>query len=151
MKLLFGVLMLMGCEKGVDVSGVVIAPPDVQQLFSTAQPGLVRVNGTAAGVSVNSAVMVLCEPTAADLSFDFSAFEFGCAEPGTAQLTASVSYLAPNANAPCGEAPAVYVDTLDPVIASASGDFEAEVYGIGNCKDGSVDAVELRLAVVATP
>lgn len=136
----------LGCEHGVDGSGIVRVPEDVRQLFSAEKPGQVAVRvdwPEGSSASSTKAVGYLCAPGGAPATFQFTYFGFDCAQkvPLTVHAWAApVSRPVPLER--CGQldrADASDQPTdAEEAVASANGEVLVEVSdSFGKCDDGS--------------
>jgi|GEM_PF-3926511 len=69
-------VLAAGCENGVSITGQVIVPVDVQQLFSPEQPGVVVLRATKVGGG--GSLRYLCAPQSQELTVPYSINKFGC-------------------------------------------------------------------------
>lgn len=77
------VMLLAGCEHGITLNGTVTVPRDVQQRFSTEQPGYLLLRADIPKTStIEYTLGVLCEPGDRDVVVEFYHDGFGCAKKG---------------------------------------------------------------------
>jgi hypothetical protein len=82
-------LLLAACEHGTDFEGTIIAPVDVQQLFSAEAPGQLIVVATLADhAELRDDQSVFCAPATGERRISARAFSFGCAPDAMAHVAA---------------------------------------------------------------
>jgi hypothetical protein len=134
------------CEHGVDLDGTVIAPVDVQALFSADAPGQLLVVTTVPTVGeIRDERTVFCLPQDQDRRVSVKAFDFGCAPAGTVTVSA---YAVPRTTAQVDCAGMKTIpregfngwEVFDPADALATGSAEAPIRGGGDngCNDGTI-------------
>jgi hypothetical protein len=137
-------LSLTACEHGTDVDGTVVAPIEVQQLFSAEHPGQLFVVATLpTGGKPTDSRAVFCIPSPQERRIDIKASTLECAQAGVAHVSA---YAVPRdpSRIDCATAaviPAEHAygpDTFDPEGAVASGSADVPVTASGGgCQDGA--------------
>src|SRR5207248_6811628 len=79
------------CEHGIDLSGKVSVPGDVQRMFSAQHPGELVVKAQIPGQpDINAPSVILCEPVGAERVVDVKVVKRGCATDATALSSAWV-------------------------------------------------------------
>lgn len=142
-----------GCEHGVDGSGVVHAPEEVQRLFSADNPGqvAVRVDWPGRGAGRTEVVGYLCAPGTGPASLQFTDFDFDCAHDAVLTVHAwAAPVAAPIPVERCGQlahSGGAEAPTLrENAVAYASGQVPVAISdSLGKCDDGSFH-FELTLA-----
>lgn len=150
-RLLLGaaLALLSACEHGIDMKGTVVAPPEVQQLFSTSAPGQLFVIAKLPPSSseLRDDGSVFCLPAATERRIPVNGLQLACATAGEVQVSA---FAVPRttdqidcSGAGRVRAPSVAFspDSFDPsdALASASGTATVRLDGGGSCRDGSFD------------
>ena len=140
-------ILFTACEHGIDMEGTVIAPPEVQQLFSAETPGQLFVVATlrAAPSELSDSDTVFCMPAGQERRIPVKAFGFGCAEAEATQVSA---FVVPRTTEriDCSGAgslrPQKLVtapDSFDRDAALATGTVETMVHADGgSCSDGHI-------------
>jgi len=143
---LLAALSLAACEHGTEVDGTVVAPVEVQQLFSSDNPGqLFVIAELPTQAEATDSRAVFCMPDAKDRPIAISAEKLECAQEGIARITA---YAVPRAASriDCSGPGAVIPeehryapDSFDPETVVATGSAEVPVSTSGSgCRDGQV-------------
>lgn len=137
------VLGVLGCEHGVDGSGTIRVPEDVQHLFSAENPGQVVVRVDWPEGPAAQAVGYLCAPGAAPTTFRFRTFRFDCAQKANLNVHAWAAAAPRSIPAErCGQLddpddPAPLTEATD-AIAYANDQASIEPWdSVGACNDGS--------------
>jgi hypothetical protein len=134
-------LALAGCEHTVDLSGRVVVPVPVQQMFSAAHPGLLMMKAELhRGRPLRFYSVVLCAPTDGELVLEVHSIRFGCATPGAAEISASVVFDTHELLSCEGPAPISFGPDPAPGTVVASGEAQAPMaiaWGWMGCKSGS--------------
>jgi len=136
-----------GCENAVTITGNVIVPAEVQQLFSPEQPGTIEIRASKAGG--NGGARYLCLASGQALVLPYSIVTFGCVDEQLVEARAFHVNPALRDNVRCGE----------PAGGSPSGGLIGEdvAYGAaivfagrhaGGCDSGS-DTADVTMAVKA--
>lgn len=135
-------LLLSACEHGVDLDGTVVAPVEIQQLFSPEAPGqLIVVAQLTSDWEMRDDQTLFCMPDGQDRKITIQKFAFGCASDRRTQISA---YAVPrtatevDCNHPAG-GPRPY--NFRPEDALAVATMEVPVAGAdgGPCDDGRVE------------
>jgi len=161
-RLLLGatLALLSACEHGIDMHGTVVAPPEVQQLFSASAPGQLFVIAKLPPSSseLRDDGSVFCLPAAIERRIPVNGLELGCATAGEVQVSAfAVPRTADQID--CSGAGRVRAPSSafspdrfapDAALASASGTATVKLDGGGSCSDGSFDFT-LTLTPKASP
>jgi hypothetical protein len=84
--LVVSLTLAAGCENAVDISGIVVVPVDVQQLFSAEHPGAVAIWRSPG--SGSDSLRYLCAPQEEALTLPYRIVAFGCEEEGLIEARA---------------------------------------------------------------
>ena len=145
------VMLLSGCEHGITLSGTVTVPLDVQQRFSTEQPGhlFLRADIPKTGV-IEYTLGVLCEPDDRDVVVEFYHDGFGCAKKGIIDVWVEPGDLREGA-VDCGMAVTRGISTSGdrPRIAGAQQIVFSHATGRFGCSSGTA-TVNMRLQLIDT-
>ena len=139
-------LPLAACEHGTDIEGTVVAPVEVQQLFTPDNPGqLFVIAELPTQAEATDSRAVFCMPEAQDRRIAISAAKLECAQEGIARITAvavpraasRIDCSGPGSLIP--EEHRYAPDSFNPeeVVATGTVDVPVSTSG-GGCRDGHV-------------